>query len=263
MGRKGHTAKHGGHRDTHHLTGHRDPLPGIDSLQWKDGAPHRKGQDEFDYGKITEELGDMTETSAPRARYHHGNLRVALLEAAEAELVDKGLEAFSLRSVAARAGVTHTAPKPHFGNTEGLLTALCALGFRRLVEVQDHAKAAAAADPVAQLEAAGLGYIAFATSNQALFRLMFASNRPNFSDQDLSQAARRAFAALETDVAQARRSKGCDQDDDALAVASAWATAHGLADLLSSGRLRALSTMESNRRDEMAARVLSNSALSV
>ena len=55
--------------------------------------------------------------------YHHGDLRAALLAAAEVELSEKGVEGFSLRSVAKRAGVSHAAPAHHFGDSQGLLTA--------------------------------------------------------------------------------------------------------------------------------------------
>jgi hypothetical protein len=68
------------------------------------------------------------ETAAPRP-YHHGDLRAALLSAAEEELAERGMEAFSLRSVAKRAGVSHAAPAHHFGDAQGLLTALAAEGF--------------------------------------------------------------------------------------------------------------------------------------
>ena len=56
--------------------------------------------------------------------YHHGDLRAALLTAAEAELAERGVEAFSLRSVAKRAGVSHAAPYRHFKDREALLSAL-------------------------------------------------------------------------------------------------------------------------------------------
>ena len=57
-------------------------------------------------------------------RYHHGNLRAALVEAAEAELIERGVAGFSLRGCAKRAGVSHAAPAHAFGNVEGLLAAL-------------------------------------------------------------------------------------------------------------------------------------------
>ena len=69
-------------------------------------------------------------------RYHHGDLAAALLVAGEAELVDKGIESFSLRGVAKRAGVSHAAPAHHFGDANGLLNAIAARGFERFVARQ-------------------------------------------------------------------------------------------------------------------------------
>ena len=63
--------------------------------------------------------------------YHHGNLAAELLQAAERELVLNGIEAFSLRAVAKRAGVSHGAPAYHFKSARGLLTALAATGGRK------------------------------------------------------------------------------------------------------------------------------------
>ena len=58
----------------------------------------------------------------------------ALLVAAEAELAEKGVEGFTLRGCAKRAGVSHAAPAHHFKDANALLTALAADGFERFVE---------------------------------------------------------------------------------------------------------------------------------
>ena len=64
--------------------------------------------------------------------YHHGDLRAQLL-ARVAELVARdGAEAFSLRAVAAELGVSHTAPRHHFGSREGVFTALAEQGYELL-----------------------------------------------------------------------------------------------------------------------------------
>ena len=65
--------------------------------------------------------------------YHHGDLRKALLVAAEAELVEKGLEGFTLRCCAKRAGVSHAAPAHHFKDANALLTALATEGYERFL----------------------------------------------------------------------------------------------------------------------------------
>ena len=68
------------------------------------------------------------------ARYHHGNLKSALVEAGLVILREKGLAGLSLRAIAERVGVSHTAPKNHFGNLAGLLTAIAGQGYEQLTE---------------------------------------------------------------------------------------------------------------------------------
>ena len=183
-------------------------------------------------------------TRVEQRTYHHGNLVPALLDAAEEELNQRGIEGFSLRGVAKRAGVSHAAPAHHFGDANGLLTALAARGFERFAERQRDFRRRAVANPRAQLEASGVGYVVFALENPALFRLMFASDRPNFESADLHHAADLVFEELVTHIRNVNNDSGSPKKDGSmmLDVAASWAMAHGLADLLTSGRLDRKST---------------------
>lgn len=183
--------------------------------------------------------------------YHHGDLRAALLAAAEAELAEKGVEGFSLRSVAKRAGVSHAAPAHHFGDAGGLLTALAVEGFRRFLATQQRREAVADPDPRAQLVAAGLGYVDFARENPALFRLIFSSDRPDFADPALCEAGDAAYGHL---AAQVGAAGGGEAE-----TAAVWAMAHGLADLLAAGRLRALAGLPADARDAALSAILTRS----
>lgn len=183
--------------------------------------------------------------------YHHGDLRAALLLAAEAELAARGIEAFSLRAVAKRAGVSHAAPAHHFHDVTGLLTALAAEGFASFLD-QMRARTTDTAPPAERLMAAGLGYIDFALARPALFRLIFSSRRPDFGNPGLAAAADAAFAHLVSLVA----ALGGGQTD----VHAIWATAHGAADLLAGGRLKSMESLPPEARDSvlraMLARVM-------
>ncbi len=183
-------------------------------------------------------------------RYHHGDLRGALLVAAESELAAKGIEGFSLRGVAKRAGVSHAAPAHHFRDTAGLLSALAAEGFSRFLAAQHTREAAAPPQPPERAVAAGLGYIDFAVAHPALFRLMFSSERPDFDDQTLDAAARAAFRHLLELVADLR---GSDDADDPAALADVtalWAIVHGLADLMQASRI--LKPLSPDEREALA-----------
>jgi len=194
-----------------------------------------------------------------KARYHHGALRDALMEAAERELTEKGIEGFSLRGVAKRAGVSHAAPAHHFRDTGALLTALAAVGFRRFVAVQTARQARAEPDPLDQLVAAGLGYVEFAMANPALFRLMFSSRHPDHRDPALSAAAGAAFDHLADGVARLRGTDPYDDPSAMLDVNAAWAMVHGLGDLLNAGRLRHLQAMSKTKREAAIAEMIRRS----
>jgi AcrR family transcriptional regulator len=183
--------------------------------------------------------------------YHHGDLASALLDASEAELAEKGIEAFSLRGVAKRAGVSHAAPAHHFGDVDGLLTALAARGFERFLARQETFRQQARHEPQAQLQASGLGYVVFALENPALFRLMFGSRRPDFGSDRLGRAASTAFEELVRQVAEVTGNHTPPTKDRSVLtdVGAAWAIVHGLADLLAAGRLPSLGGLPEKARN--------------
>jgi AcrR family transcriptional regulator len=191
----------------------------------------------------------MTDAPAPKP-YHHGDLRAALLQAAEAELAERGVEAFSLRAVAKRAGVSHAAPAHHFRDVNGLLTALAAEGFRQFRAMQAVREAEADKTPRAQMIAAGLGYVDFALARTALFRLMHASDRTDYATPDLGTVAKAAYDHLCNGVA------AIHPQPSVADVAAVWASAHGLADLMSSGRLYSVASLPTQERERVVADII-------
>jgi AcrR family transcriptional regulator len=131
------------------------------------------------------------------SRYHHGDLRAALLQAGEAELAANGRLGFTLRGTAKRAGVSHAAPAHHFRDANALLAALAARGFRRLEAAMREAQANAPPDPRAQLIAAGVGYFRFGYNNPALLQLMFGPElNGDHGDAELQAASGASFDLL-------------------------------------------------------------------
>jgi AcrR family transcriptional regulator len=172
-----------------------------------------------------------------RKNYHHGDLKRALIQAGLAELEEKGLESLSLRSIAGRVGVSHTAPKNHFDGLRGLLTAMATEGFRR--HAAEMIRGVDSQPPGrARLEAAANGYLRFAMENPELFKLMFSSTLCNANDPDLKSAACDSYQVLR-DVAY-----GLDWDK-ADAPGNPWRTewmiwslVHGYSMLLIEGQVR-------------------------
>jgi len=61
---------------------------------------------------------------AKRGRYHHGDLRQALIETAIEMLGERGAEAFSMAEASRRLGVAASAPYRHFADRDALLAAV-------------------------------------------------------------------------------------------------------------------------------------------
>lgn len=176
--------------------------------------------------------------------YHHGDLRAALLAAAEAELVEKGVDAFSLRETAKRAGVSHAAPAHHFKDATALLSALAAVGFTRLTESMRREQAAAASEKMEQFVGAGVGYVRFAVENPRLFELMFGTSRKGSDDPALVRNAEGAFSVLVNAVGHVRGRHVFQTDVGWRDVAACWSMVHGYAHLVVSGRMGFVAALE-------------------
>src|SRR5262245_12522991 len=95
------------------------------------------------------------------SRYHHGDLRRALLAEAIRTIQEEGVETLTLRGVGANLGVSRTALYRHFADKSALLGAVAAEGFRMLREALVGA-VAKAPDPLSGFEAQGRAYVRFA-----------------------------------------------------------------------------------------------------
>lgn len=173
----------------------------------------------------------MTVTPKPRGRHHHGDLRRALLDAVAEIVLEQGPEAVSLRECARRAGVSHSAAAPHFGDKRGLLTAFAVEKSERLARAMEEAVAAlpASADARARLAATGRGYLAFARENPAHFRLMFRTDLIDTADEAWRAAARGAWAPLA--AAMAAVAPGLEGRALRARLALAWSAVHGFGTL--------------------------------
>lgn len=167
-----------------------------------------------------------------RATYHHGDLRQALLNNACDILETEGAEGLSLRSVAARSGVSHNAPYRHFRDRSALLSAVAERGFQDLTEKM--ASAAGAEDPLARIAEA---YLTFARARPQMYRLMFASEAVRAApgpDPQLRATSKRTFDAVRTAVKESLSKQSGNADGVAAMV---WAPLHGLALLLIENRI--------------------------
>src|SRR6266849_6756272 len=158
-----------------------------------------------------------------------GDLAAALRRAAEALIVERGPQGFSLREVARRERVSEAAPYWHFANKEALLAAVAEAGFVALAAALEAVRGRIK-EPGRRLRELGIAYVRFALAHPAHLRLMFG---PEIADKaaspGLKSAAERAFGLLVAAAQRAGRARRGDAEEMAVA---AWSLVHGLSALL-------------------------------
>ena len=197
--------------------------------------------------------GLRTGQPGKKSAYHHGDLRRVLLDAAAEVIEEEGLEALSLRGIAARVGVSHAAPYRHFDDKDALVAAVAEAGFTELRA--DIARAAGrGGDGIERLTEAAVAYVDFARRRPGRYEVMFRGRRSHTGKA--AAASEFAFGSLVV-LVESAQSEGTLPESDAREVArAAWALVHGLAELSSTGRLGTSGQPALERLTRLAAEAL-------
>jgi AcrR family transcriptional regulator len=168
-------------------------------------------------------------------RYHHGELKEALVAAGRKLLEEKGLRGFTLRECARRAQVSHAAPAHHFKSMDDLLAEIATRGYHDLTAAMAAEAKRAAPEPAARLVGQGVGYMAFAAANPMLFQLMFSKEANRVETPELEAAAKAAYrlhhAAVDAVIPKA------SAEHKERMVDFAWASVHGFITLVLEGQI--------------------------
>ncbi|MEM1252716.1 MAG: TetR/AcrR family transcriptional regulator [Cyanobacteria bacterium P01_H01_bin.21] len=174
---------------------------------------------------------------ADKKSYHHGDLRRALLDSAMAIIEEQDISALSLRQVARRTGVSHTAPYRHFADKEELLAAVAEEGFQVFSRYLERARDAEPT-PLKQLQATGNAYIEYALRYPTHYRVMFGSY---CHDADafpsLTTTANQSFQILVEIIEAGQVKEEIKTGEPRLLALANWSLVHGLAMLLLDNRL--------------------------
>ena len=176
---------------------------------------------------------------AASARYHHGDLRAALIARAAEVVVADGVGALSLRELARDLGVSHGAPSRHFPDKQALLDAVALDGFHRLrLDLVAAAERPAASGSFRdQFADIAVAYVDFAVRNASLLALMFAAKHREEAPEELRAAVDRTFAAPLLVIEQAQRRGEVVAGEVADIATAIIATMHGFAALIVAGLL--------------------------
>lgn len=170
----------------------------------------------------------------PGRRTPSGELRVALVDAAEAVLLRDGPGGVTVRAVAAEAGVAPMGVYNRFGSKEGLIQAILVRGFQGLqaaVEADDQT------DPRGRLRASGERYRRFALDHPRHYELMFGSHQLSEYSPELLECAGGAFEALVGHVATAMAAGVLGAGDPRGFAQQVWCMVHGAVSLELGGHL--------------------------
>lgn len=171
-------------------------------------------------------------------KYHHGELRDAIIAAALNLLEDEDVSALSLRRLARTVGVSPMAPYHHFKDREALLAAVATVGFRRLQESK--VQSDDASQSVREALAAGAAnYVRFILDNPNLYRLM---RRPEFNDAATYSELHEAMAApaqtLLRLIMRLFDQHNLTERSAEQSSVKLWGLAHGIGSLALDGQLR-------------------------
>jgi AcrR family transcriptional regulator len=113
-------------------------------------------------------------TGAKDGRYHHGDLRAALVDAAIDLIAERGVHGFSLAEASRRLGVSAAAPYRHFAGRDELLAAVAVRGLH-VFAAMAAAEADGAADPRQRVAAMTRAYVRFAAEERPLFDALYSA----------------------------------------------------------------------------------------
>jgi AcrR family transcriptional regulator len=180
---------------------------------------------------MTQSSTGPAESGIRKQRYHHGDLRQALIDASHQLLVEKGAENFTLADACRVAGVSTAAPYKHFRDKLEILEAIVEQGFDRMAARSVAAVKEKGEGTLDGMIAMGHAYLAFAREETAVFRLMFGHNSAIKRAKDVDATGRACFTHVIDEVAIYCTANNAEGDPMHIAL-DLWTFVHGAACLL-------------------------------
>lgn len=166
-------------------------------------------------------------------KYHHGDLKNALIKAGVQILSKEGVGGLSLRKVAQRAGVSHSAPYAHFSDKQSLIAAISTEGFKQLYAELDAAISAHPGNPKRQLQEGAWAYVQFALNNTDTFKIMFSGALEKEKEYaDFVEISHKTFNLVAEIVRAGQDARILRSAPPEIMAVAVWGQVHGIISLL-------------------------------
>lgn len=178
-----------------------------------------------------------------RQGYHHGNLKEALIEAAQRFIAERGLGGFTLADAAKLVGVTPAALYRHFRGRDALVAEVAFRGYDELAKRLGRALQSEGT-PLERFTRMGEAYLAFAEQEPGFYAAMFSARPPDGEacgpfwgkQEKEGKLTGTAFDYLVKALAETFP-QGFENVDGRFIAIEVWALSHGIATLDAAGQL--------------------------
>jgi AcrR family transcriptional regulator len=177
---------------------------------------------------------NLKATQKRTAGQKHGDLRMELLREGLTLLDVQGVEGVTIRAVARKAGVAHSAPANHFPSRRAMLTAIAAIVFADLADLTIEAITDLADRPEQAIQAFAETCFQFAFDTPNRYQLLWQRQLIDQDDPSLAKEMDRVYAALLSLLRQDQMNHRVDIETDAISI---WSMIHGYISMRLDGNL--------------------------
>jgi AcrR family transcriptional regulator len=164
----------------------------------------------------------------------HGDLRTELLREGMKLLDSQGIESVTIRAVARKAGVAHSAPANHFPSRSAMLTAIAAMIFADLADLTVEATTHTTNDPEQAIYSFAETWFQFAFDTPNRYQLLWRRELIDHDNPGLAQEMNRVYSTLLALLSQNQVKCRVDTETNAIAI---WSMIHGYISMRLDGNL--------------------------